>query len=197
MSKVTKYSRFRVLPVALTCLALASACAAPTHSPLVTVTPRSADVHPTAQRDSGVSLAVRDATTADRRLRSVWGPAFAESGILPIEVIVSNQGRDAVSIEPGDVFVLRGSETLASLSFDQVAELIEQPERVRPFALRTTIVPPGRSLQGILFFDVSDGRGWLERLLDAYPAPVSRVHVALTNIETQQRLRFGPFGFYR
>ena len=56
---------------------------------------------------------------------------------------------------------------------------------------------PGDSYQGVLFFDVSDGRGWLARKLDAYPSPVSRVHVALTNIETRQRLRFGPFGFYR
>jgi hypothetical protein len=179
---------------------------------LTEIPTRRADLYPLADRRGGIALAV-DPLGDARRSKRFFGADLREHGILPVEVVVSNHGSDRVAIGPADVLMLRGSSVIDPLPLESVGEIVKdrflpvspgtkrEVERVLgEVALRQTVVAPGQSYQGVVFFDAvqqeEGGAGRFFRMLRAYPRALFQVHVGVTELDSRRRTRFGPFPVY-
>jgi hypothetical protein len=179
---------------------------------LVELPAREADLFPRAQRRAGVSVAADEIADA-ARLRRHFGRNLLADDILPVRVVVSNHGAHPVLLGPGDVLVTRGREVLDPLPVEHVLRAAkprspfvagkareELASFLRRQALEETVLAPGESYQGLVFLDATasqDVAYRFLRVLGAHPRPRMRLELALTDLETSGRLRFGPFPIYR
>lgn len=177
---------------------------------LVALPARQADVYPSAHARGGVSVAV-DAIDEAGRVERYFGTDLREEGILPVLVIVSNHGQARVEVSPADLLLFAGRDVVDPLPLSYVLGAVESRAfRIREetaaelerfyeaLAFRTTLVPPGESYQGVLFFDVAeeepeDRFDRFFRVSSLFLDPGLRLHVRLTELESGERLRFGPF----
>ncbi len=172
---------------------------------------RSADLYPLADRRGGLALAVDD-LSEERRSRRFFGADLREHGVLPLEVVVSNHGVGRVVIGPADVMLLRGNQVVDPLPLESVEAIVkdrvlpvapgtarELEQLLQQLAFRDTVLAPGQSYQGVVFFDAVEEKPRGSRffkLLRAYPRAVLQLHVAVTELDTKHRTRFGPFPVY-
>ncbi len=179
---------------------------------LMEIPARRADLYPLADRRGGVALAVDDLGDP-RRSRRFFGADLREHGVLPIGVVVSNHGADRIAVGPADVLMLRGSRVVDPLPLETVGEIVKdrflavspgtkrELERVlAEAAFRQTVVAPGQSYQGVVFFDAvheeESRAGRFFRMLRAYPRALFQIHVGVTELGSRQRTHFGPFPLY-
>ena len=179
---------------------------------LMEIPARRADLYPLADRRGGIALAVDHLGDA-RRSQRFFGADLREHGILPVEVVVSNHGADRVAIGPADVLMLRGSHVIDPLPLESVGEIVkdrflpvspgtkrEVERALGEVALRQTVVAPGQSYQGVVFFDAvrgeESGAGRFFRMLRAYPRALFQIHVGVTELDSRRRTHFGPFPVY-
>lgn len=204
--------RLRVLVLALLALAGLSPLAGCAGVELAALPAHEADLHPYAQRRGGVSLAVDEISDRDR-IRRHFGRDLLAQGILPVRLLISNHGRNPVRVSPADVLVMRGREVLDPLPIEQVQRAArprglrvgrrakaEVAAYLRELALDERMLAPGETLQALVFVDASPEQDvpWrFLRLLGSYPAPRMRLQLAVTDLESGERLRFGPFSLHR
>ena len=167
---------------------------------------RDADLYPWAQTQAGITVTV-DEIADPARVTRYFGADLLEEGVLPVTVVVSNHGVRGVRVGPADVLLLRGRAVIDPLPVGHVADIAKRAMgRLRAaagrevdnyfagLALRATTVAPKASYQGVLFFPKPppvDTDRFLSRLRLHRGGP--RMHVGVTDVETQARLRYGPF----
>lgn len=209
MRAPSRASSLRLRALALAA-ALAAGLACATSYELVALPEREADVYPHADACGGLAVAV-DAIDEPRRVERYFGTDLREEGLLPVLVIVSNHGERRVEVSPADLLLFGDAEVVDPLPLDFVLRAVEarafrvreetaaELERFyRALAFRGTVVAPGESYQGVLFFDVAPERpeSRLDRFFRVarlFPEPALRMHVRVTELEGGERLRFGPF----
>jgi hypothetical protein len=180
---------------------------------LVKLPQRKADLYPLAEENRDIWVAV-DAITQPRRARRFFGADLADHGIHPVEIVVTNNGRERIRVGPDDVFMVRGGSVIDPIPLDLVAEVVKDrlkivtdgtSKRIERFlddlSFRETVLAPGQSYHGVMFFDTAEeesGRpGRFFRISYAYPEPSFYITAAVTGLERKQRFGFGPFGVHR
>ncbi|MDJ0847286.1 MAG: hypothetical protein QNK04_02790 [Myxococcota bacterium] len=192
----------------LLCLLL---CACASYD-VVELPPRQADLYPFAEEERGIWMAIDD-ISKPKRARKYFGADLADHGIHPVELIVSNRSEEGISVGPADVLMLRGREVIDPLPIQSIASLVKDrggivtgatAEQLDLFlnrlAFRETVLEPGQSYHGIIFFDVAEDTGPVSRffkVLSLYPGPSFYVKAAVTDLESKKRIPFGPFSVFR
>jgi hypothetical protein len=169
---------------------------------------READLYPTSQSEVGITIAIDEIKDAARAER-YFGANLVKAGILPLLVVVSNYGEHRVIVKPSDVLLHRGSEIIDPLPIEIVSAVAKSErwfmrsnteEMVDDFfedlAFRETVLLPNDTYQGVLFFSTPKP----QKTENAYFTMLSlfreggpRVRVGVTDLETRERLHFGPF----
>lgn len=179
---------------------------------LVQLPHRNADLYPLAEKNRDVWVAV-DAITQPRRARRFFGADLAEHGIHPVEIVVTNFGRERIRVGPQDVFMVRAGEVIDPIPLTSVASLVTDrmgvvtggtAERIAGFledlSFRETVLAPGQSYHGVMFFDTAEATpraaSRLFRVTRLYPEPSFYLTAAVTALEHERRIGFGPFGIF-
>lgn len=191
-------------------LSILSACAS---FDLVRPPAREADLYPSAEMRSGVVVAVDVISDPDRAQR-YFGARLPEEGILPVQVVVSNRSVRPIAVRPSDVLLVQGSKVVDPVPLERVSAIArniarnkglfvtsDTTERVDTFfeevSFRHANVSAGQSYQGVLFFPTvpKQRRGSRYfRVVSLFPQPTLSLRIAATEMETRERIHFGPFG---
>jgi len=188
-------------------LLLASATGCASRLELVEPPLRHADLYPGSLRGGGVVVAV-DALDA-RRARRYFGADLRDAGLLPSVVVVSNRSGEVVSVGPADVLAMEGRRVVDPVRPQEVARRVaarrglddegsaELAAYLASIAYAPTVVPPGETVQGVVFFDLGRDASEREpsafRLVSLLPRSRLWLRVAATEQESGQRMMFGPF----
>jgi hypothetical protein len=167
--------------------------------------PRAAELYPLSQTSHDVSVAVDGLSSRARSMR-YFGANLPGSAILPVTVIISNYSDHTVVLTPADVLLQLGQEVIDPLPARSVAAVASgarslearvRGEAVQYFeglALKDTVLTPGASYHGTVFFIVPPLRPAPEPELPVFLTDSRlQVLVGARDLSTQSRLRFGPF----
>lgn len=187
-----------------------TACASYQAFQVVQMPQRAADLYPSAQTRSGMTIAV-DEINSPIRVRQYFGADLLKHGILPVNIVVANYGEHRATIKPSDILVLEGRSVVDPLPVEAVATAVKRYyRRLRPetereidqylakLVLRETQLVPGESHQGVLFFPITkpDDSNRLFKTVRLFPESMFDLLVGVTDTETRARLRFGPFHLF-
>lgn len=184
-----------------------AACASPYQ--VVRMPERDADLYPYSETKTGITIAVDEIKDAARAER-YFGADLIKYGVVPLSVVVSNHGNRRVIVKPSDVLLHRGAEIVDPLPVDTVVALAESQRwflrsktkhEIQSFfagmAFRETALLPDETYEGIMFFVRPKPK---EGSQDKYFRAVSlfqqggpKVLVGVTDMETHDRVHFGPF----
>lgn len=174
---------------------------------------RDADLYPRAQTKGGVTIAV-DEITEPQRVKSYFGADLLRADILPVNIIVSNHGDRRYLINPADVLLLKGSSVIDPVPAEIVAATAKAQhghmteiavKQINAFfsdlSLKETVLAPQDRYQGVLFFKTGDRDRRMryrsdERfftVLKLFREGSFKAYVAVTDVETGERIHFGPF----
>jgi len=172
---------------------------------------READLYPAAETKAGLAVAI-DEMSDPQRVWTYFGTDLLGKGILPVQVIVSNHGEHRVKIRPSDVLLLRGRDVIDPLPIEKVTDIPkgkglwvsdETTEQIDKFfaelGLKETIVRPGETARGVLFFKTLKKPSWTSRFFRVarlFPEPSFQLHLVVTDLEEKKRVGFGPFSLY-
>lgn len=200
--------------IAGVCLLLAACASTPIH--VVELPEREADLYPTAQEHLGIVIAVDEIRDPGRSQR-YFGVDFPGRDILPLKLIVSNHGQQRVGIRPQDVLLLKDRQVHDPMPSVEVAHMLPRRQRARgdeadeidayfrDLTLRERIIAPGETAHGVMFFQLpeqeQDRDRWGMRMRHSevfrhsrlFPTPHYELRVAVTALEDETRLLFGPF----
>jgi len=181
-------------------------CAGSYH--VVRMPQREADLYPLAQTKSGVTIAIDEIKGAARAER-YFGADLIRKGILPLVVVASNHGEHAVVVKPADVMLHRGKEIIDPLPIEVVVATAKSQHWFlrsrteaqidsffRGIVFTETTLAPGDSYQGVMFFTVPRAprrRDTTFMISSLFRESGPRVRVGVTDLDTQQRMHFGPF----
>lgn len=175
---------------------------------VVQIPPRDADLYPVSQTRAGVTIAideVRDAARAER----YFGADLLKEGILPVSVIVSNYSEHRVVVKPSDILLHRDRGVVDPLPLEMVVATAKsehgslhakagQPieKFFESIAFRETVLLPRETYRGVMFFAVSKPEKQADTvftLLRAFREGAPKLRVAVTNLDSSERVHFGPF----
>jgi hypothetical protein len=193
-----------VLPVAV--LATLLGCAtAPPPLPISPLPARHADLYPLSMTRAGATVAVDQITTPERGAR-YFGADLASRDILPVLVTVSAHGETAYRVGPANLLLHRRTAVIDALPVEEVVNALSRAQRLGrgtreqferylvEVSFAETIVKPGETYQGMLFFPVAAERQDRRRLSwMVLHQGEARLTFVATNAETGERVRFGPF----
>jgi hypothetical protein len=167
---------------------------------------RQADLFPLSETKEGISVAIDEVRSGERANR-YFGTDLTRREILPVAVVISNNSQHRVMLKPGDVLLHEGSDVIDPLPTQAVVALAEgersleaktQSEVAQYFhelSFKETVLTPGDSYHGIMFFPLPQAKK-SDRNFSALPLFAEgrlQVIVGARDMETQTRLRFGPF----
>lgn len=169
---------------------------------------READLYPHSQTKAGITIAIDEIKGVDRAER-YFGADLIKEGILPLAVVVSNYGEHRVIVKPSDVLLHRGTEILDPLPVEVVVAIAKSQrwflrskteERIDSFfegmVFKETALLPNETYQGVMFFSIpkpEKTRDTFFTVLSLYREGGPKVRVGVTDLETRDRLHFGPF----
>jgi hypothetical protein len=175
---------------------------------VVQIPERNADMFPRAQRQGDVTVAIDEIRSAARAQR-YFGANLIRAGILPVNVVVSNNGKQRVSVKPADILLHRGQQVIDPLPLQTVVRISKDErwfmrksteERVENFfgevAFKETVLMPNETYQGVMFFSNPKPRKKRDRFFSIsslFAESGPRIRVAVTGLDDQQRMHFGPF----
>src|SRR3954468_9211233 len=76
---------------------------------VVKMPPYEADLYPLTQTRAGITVAIDEIKNVQRAER-YFGADLVKEGILPVNVVVSNYGKQRVIVKPSDILLHRGKE---------------------------------------------------------------------------------------
>ena len=159
-----------------------------------------ADVYPMTQAHAGVTVAIDEMRTT-QRLERHFGADVARGGILPVNVVVSNHGKQKVLVKPADILLYQAREVIDPLALDAVLAAVRAEERAQvrrsleAAAFRATALSPGETYRGVMFFSAAALRksGSLFSFLGLSRESGAKLRVGVTDQDSGERLLFGPF----
>jgi hypothetical protein len=195
----------RGLLLALIALAL-SACSSSYR--VVQVPQYGADLYPQSQTRSGITVAVDEMKTSDR-VERLFGADLLKQGILPVNVVVSNFGKQRMILKPSDILLHQGKEVIDPIPVEMVLATAKrqktflrsstQAEVDKYFeesTFRETTLLPNETYRGVMFFAVPTQKKMTDRFFTSwsvYRDGGPKVRVGLTNIDSGERVLFAPF----
>jgi len=174
---------------------------------VVQVPEHAADLYPLSQTRAGITIAVDEIRNAARAQRH-FGANLIKEGILPVNVVLSNYGKQRVVVKPSDVLLYRGKEIIDPLPYEIVAanakrqhRFLQQQteEEIDKFfsnsMFKETVLAPNETYRGVVFYAVPApaGRTGFFSMLNGFSEGGPTLRVGLTDVDNGQRLLFGPF----
>lgn len=170
---------------------------------------READLYPFSESHAGVSIAV-DEITEPERVQRYFGARLIGKGVYPVQVLISNYSDRRIAVRPSDVLLLRGRDVVDPLPLQGVVAAVENDGRwttdetsgqiaafFREIAFRETFLAPDETYQGVIFFQAvrrpKPGSRFF-RVASLFPEPALRLRLVATDVDTGERIPFGPFG---
>ncbi len=147
---------------------------------------RDAELYPVNQSTAGLSIAVDEITDAERG-RRYFGSDLTREGILPVNVVMTNHGDDTFLIKPSDVLLTDGTRVIDAVPGEKVIK------DGAGTVLQETVIPPGGSAQGVLFFPVRKGETGLYGKVQKMLSDKMQLRLLALDKTTGERLLFGPF----
>jgi hypothetical protein len=167
-----------------------------------------ADLYPLSQTKSGITVAVDDIRGAERAER-FFGSDLLREGIFPVNVVVSNYSKQRVTVKPSDILLYRGKEIIDPLPIEMVVATAKRQHRflasstegeVNKFfessTFKEAVLLPSESYRGVVFFAPPTAKGLVDRWFKKYSVYNEggpRVRMGVTNIDSGDRMLFGPF----
>ena len=184
---------------------LVSACASSYR--VVQVPQYGADLYPQSQTRSGITVAVDEMNNAGR-VERLFGADLIKEGILPVNVVVSNFGKQRVLLKPSDILFYQGSEVIDPLPVEMVMAAAKRQKYLRSSTekqvdryfgdatLRETTLYPNGTYRGVMFFALPAAKRPLDRFftsLSIFRDDEPKMRIGLTNLESGERVLFAPF----
>jgi hypothetical protein len=195
----------RILLVALVALAV-SGCASSYR--VVQVPQYGADLYPQSQTRSGVTVAIDELKTTER-VERLFGADLIKEGILPVNVVVSNFGKQRMVLKPSDILLHQGKDVIDPIPVELVMATAKrqktflrsstEAEVDKYFAESTfkeTTLFPSETYRGVMFFAVPPQKKMMDRFFttwSVYAEGGPRVRVGVTNLDSGERVLFAPF----
>ena len=195
----------RVLLASFVALAV-SACASSYR--VVQVPQYGADLYPQSQTRAGVTVAIDEMKGAER-VERLFGADLVAEGILPVNIVVSNFGKQRLLVKPSDILLHRGREVIDPVPVEMVMAMAKrqksflrastEEEVDRYFEQATfkeTALYPNETYRGVLFFAVPAPKRLADRFftqLSVFRDGGPKMRVGLTNVESGERVLFAPF----
>jgi hypothetical protein len=166
-----------------------------------------ADLYPQAQTLAGVTVAVDEMNSAER-VERLFGADLIKEGILPVNLVVSNFGKQRLRLKSSDILFYQGKEVIDPLPVETVMAAAKHQKQLRTGTgqpldkhygdtlLKETAVDPNETYRGIMFFAVPAPKRVLDRFfasLSIYPDDAPKMRVGMTNLESGERILFAPF----
>jgi hypothetical protein len=166
-----------------------------------------ADLYPQAQTLGGITVAVDELKNAER-VERLFGSDLIKEGILPVNVVVSNFGKQRLLLKPSDVLFYQGKEVIDPLPVEVVIAAAKRQKQVRTGTgqaldknygdalLKETAIDPNQTYRGIMFFAVPTPKPVLDRFfasLSTHPDDGPKMRIGMTNLESGARVLFAPF----
>lgn len=181
----------RMLLAAFVALAV-SACGSSYR--VVQVPQYGADLYPQSQTRAGVTVAI-DEMKATERVERLFGADLIAEGILPVNVVVSNFGKQRLLVKPSDILLHRGREVIDPVPVEMVMALAKR-QNFEQAAFKETAIHPNETYRGVLFFAVPATKPLADRFftaLSVFREGGPKMRVGLTNLDSGERVLFPPF----
>ena len=198
-----------IISILIYCVVL-TACVAP-HS-FTPIPIRDADLYPDSQTKAGVAVAV-DQMTYPQRAKQYFGVDLIKAHVLPINIIVSNHGQGRYVIKPCDVLLMQGKEVIDPVPMKIIAAAVnsvlgrmsqETAKKMNAYfgkvMLQESVLAPRDHYQGIIFLKPDRPKGdrsFSDEAAFSLAQQVQdgsfKIRIAVTDLETNERLHFGPF----
>jgi hypothetical protein len=175
---------------------------------VVQVPQREADLYPLSETRQGVSVAVDEITSSDRAA-SYFGADLLRVGIVPLVVVISNNGAHRIDVKPADILLTRGMQIIDPLRLEAVVATAKkqhgpvssttQKSLARYFeglAFSEMVLPPGGTYQGVMFFPLPRQTVAPDSMFSAmtlFHESGMWIQVGARDLDTGRRVRFGPF----
>jgi hypothetical protein len=184
---------------------LLSACASSYR--VVQVPQYGADLYPQSQTRSGITVAVDEMKNAER-VERLFGADLIKEGILPVNVVVSNFGKQRLLLKPSDILLYQGSEVIDPIPVEMVMATAKRQKYLRSSTekavdkyfgdamLKETALYPNETYRGIMFFAVPAPKQPLDRFfakLSLYRDDAPKLRIGVTNLDSGERVLFAPF----
>jgi hypothetical protein len=166
-----------------------------------------ADLYPQSQTRSGITVAI-DEMTAPERVERLFGTDLIGQGVLPVNVVVSNFGKQRVLLKPSDILLYRGKEIIDPIPVEMVMGIAKRSKNLREATqgevdkyldgtlLKEAALYPNETYRGVMFFAVPPGKSFLDRFFTSYSLHNEggpRVRIGMTNLDSGERVLFAPF----
>lgn len=175
---------------------------------VVQVPQRDADLYPLSQTRQGVSVAIDEITSSDRAA-SYFGADLVQVGIIPLVVVISNNGAHRIDVKPADVLLTRGTQIIDPLRLETVVEMAKKrhgsvssttqksvAEYFEKLAFSEMVLPPGATYQGVMFFPLPRKEVSSDSMFSAmtlFRESGMWILVGARDLDAGSRMRFGPF----
>ena len=166
-----------------------------------------ADLYPQAQSRSGITVAV-DEMKNPERVERMFGADLIKEGILPVNVVVSNFGKQRLLLKPSDILFYQGKEVIDPLPVEMVMATAKHQKYLRTSTqrevdkyfgdatLKETAVNPNETYRGIMFFPVPAPKRSVDRFftsLSIFREDGPKMRIGITNLDSGERVLFAPF----
>jgi hypothetical protein len=167
-----------------------------------------ADLYPQSQTRSGITVAIDEMKSPDR-VERLFGADLIKEGILPVNVVVSNFGKQRLLLKPSDILLHRGKDVIDPLPVEMVMALAKrqhsflrastQQEVDKYFGdalLKETALFPNETYRGVMFFAVPAPKRLMDRFFTSwsvYRDGGPKMRVGVTNLDSGERVLFAPF----
>jgi hypothetical protein len=166
-----------------------------------------ADLYPRSQTKSAITVAI-DEMKSPARVERLFGAELIGEGILPVNVVVSNYGKQRLLVKPSDILLYQGKEVIDPIPVEMVMTVAKRHKNLyastaaeidkyfEASTFKETAVYPGETSRGVMFFAVPAPKRGLDRfftLWSGYGDGGPKLRVGVTNLESGERVLFAPF----
>jgi hypothetical protein len=166
-----------------------------------------ADLYPQSQARSGVTVAIDEMKNAER-VERLFGADLIKEGILPVNVVVSNFGKQRLLLKPSDILFYQGNDVIDPLPVEMVMATAKRQKYLRTSTekqidkyfgdavLKETTLYPNETCRGIMFFALPAPKRPLDRFFISWNIlrdDGPKLRIGITNLDTGERVLFAPF----
>ena len=166
-----------------------------------------ADLYPQAQTRSGITVAVEEMKNPER-VERMFGADLIKEGILPVNVVISNFGKQRLLLKPSDVLFYQGKEVIDPLPVELVMATVKRQKYLRTSTekevdkyfgdatLKETAVNPNETYRGVMFFAVPAQKRSVDRFFTSWSVfreDGPKMRIGITNLDSGERVLFAPF----
>jgi hypothetical protein len=172
---------------------------------------READLYPLSETKDGITVAVDEITNTERS-KQYFGVDMFKHGIVPVNVVISNHTARKQLVSPVDVLLLRGRQAVIDpLPIQSITNLVNRDywyfdertynqlsEYFSDLTMQEMVLMPNQVYQGVLFFKAVDlDKAYRDdsnfKVTRLYPKSSLNIKVSVADLETRERMHFGPF----